>query len=81
MKVSNAQAMSDKTCGLYCSDCDLALSKPENWHCPHGETHVSKYAADLLEARDLLKKAIDLLEYCSEDPVNDFLEKTKEYAE
>ena len=38
-------------------------------------------AADLIEARELLKKAIDLLEYCNENGVNDFLERTKEYAE
>ena len=47
---------------------------PSTWNAP-------QLAADLLEARKLLKKAIDLLEYCNEDGVSDFLERTKEYAE
>ena len=42
---------------------------------------IQSYARDLLEARKLLKKAIDLLEYCNEDGINDFLERTREYAE
>jgi tRNA U34 5-carboxymethylaminomethyl modifying GTPase MnmE/TrmE len=42
---------------------------------------IKDYARELLEARVLLKKAIDFLEYCNEDAVNEFLEKTKDYAE
>ena len=55
-RVSDEQALSDKTCGLYCPDCDLAMGKPEDWKCPHGETHVSKYAADLLDSRAIIEK-------------------------
>jgi hypothetical protein len=88
MSVSNEQALSDKSCGLYCPDCELALSQPENWHCPHGETHVSKYAADLLEARELMNKVREEIGQLGltykgggvEAVCNNILEQTKDYA-
>ena len=41
---------------------------------------IKDYARDLLEARVLLKKAIDLLEYSKENGIEDFLDKSRDYA-
>ena len=61
-RVTDEQAQADAICELYCPDCELAISKPEDWKCQHGETAVRKYAADLLDTRAQLAIAVKALE-------------------
>lgn len=80
MRVTNEQALSDKVCELYCPDCELAQSKPEDWKCPHGETHVRKYAADLLEARALIKELSDMMLEISQYSIASVCEEVRQKA-
>lgn len=54
MSVSNEQIFADTMCGVYCDDCDLALSKPDEWNCPKGEAKIFDYANALHDSRELI---------------------------
>ena len=90
MRVTNTQVKADAICELYCPDCELAMSNPEEWHCPHGGKQVRAYALDLLESREIIKEMREVIEAYAHGMKYDMnairvkadalLEKSKEFA-
>lgn len=66
-RVTNEQIFADTMCGMYCNDCDLALSKPDAWNCPKGNAKVFDYAHDLHDARELIDKQTEMIKEMREE--------------